>query len=197
MGGTFAFVLSAAAYRNTTSPVERKKKTEEPKVEEPVKKKKSSKKKEEKKEEPAPEPVKEPEPEPEPVKEPEPEPEPIIEDDPNRENTGNWDIKGKIPDCQTYEGEEGVVEVKCWQGDVLHPPKVVWIKGKWNQLTKGDRFDMISDDRHMWHKLIFKKPKKNDSGLYTLKVISKKKEEVVQFNLNVGPSRAAGNEIVI
>merc|ERR1712173_279323 len=55
----------------------------------------------------------------------------------------------------------------------------------------------ISDDRHMWHKLVFKKPKKNDSGMYTLKVISKKKEEVVQFNLNCGPSKAKANDIVL
>lgn len=196
---------------------------EKPAEEKPALKTKKSKKSE-KPAEPAPEPVKEPEPEPVPEPAPEPEPvaepepaapapeeaaapaeaaaepaaaEPELEEDPNRENTGNWDIRGKVPDCQTYEGEEGVVEVKCWQGDVLHPPKIVWIKGKWNQLTKGDRFDMISDDRHMWHRLIFKKPKKNDSGMYTLKIISKKKEEVVQFNLNVGPSRAKSNEIIL
>ena len=199
-------------------PKKKKEKKEEPKKEEPKKEepKKEEPKPEPPKEEPKPEPPKE-EPKPEPPKE-EPQPEapaetpaetpaeqpaeaPAAEDeepvDPNRENTGQWDIRVPPKDIQTYEGEEGTVEVKCHQGDVLHAPKVIWIKGKWNQLTKGDRYDMVSDDRHMWHRLTFKKPKMNESGLYTLKIISKKKEEVVTFNVNIGPNRSKNNEIVI
>lgn len=181
-----------------------------------VKKKKD---KEEKPKEPEPEPVKEPEPAPEPV--PEPEPEPTPEEAPaeeapaegdapaaegeaapaeegERENTGQWDIKeGPNENYETWEGEEITVEIKCHQGDILHAPKVQWIKGKWNQLTKGDRFDMASDTRHMWHKLTFKNPKMNESGLYTIKVISKAKEEVVTYNLKVNPGRAQNNDIII
>merc|ERR1711879_882064 len=187
-------------------PKKKKEKKEEPKPEPPKEEPKPEPPKEEPKPaepEPAPEAPAEPEPAPEAAADPAAEPaaaeEPAAEEevDPNRENTGQWDIRVPPKDIQTYEGEEGTVEVKCHQGDVLHAPKVIWIKGKWNQLTKGDRYDMISDDRHMWHKLTFKKPKMNESGLYTLKIISKKREEVVSFNVNIGPNRSKGNEIVL
>merc|ERR1711879_578950 len=149
-----------------------------------------------KEEEPAPEPAPEPEPapvpepEPEPVKEPEPEPEPaapepvpVPEDEKDRENTGKWDIKEKPADINIAEGEDGTTEVKLFVGDILSPPKVAWIKGKWNALTKGDRFEMTSDDRHTWHKITFKKDKMNEAGLYSVKVVSKGKEETAQFSL--------------
>merc|ERR1711981_203785 len=101
------------------------------------------KKKEEEAPAPEPEPVQEPEPEPEPVKEPEPEPEPepvvipVPEDEKDRENTGHWDIKVKPENVTCNEGEEGTAEVKCFVGDILSPPKVSWVKGKWATLSQG------------------------------------------------------------
>ena len=48
---------------------------------------------------------------------------------------------------------------------------------------------MESDSRHMWHKMTFKNPKMNDSGMYTVKVISKAKEEVMTYQLKVMPAK--------
>merc|ERR1711879_648714 len=150
--------------------------------------------KKKKEEEPAPEPA--PEPEPAPVPEPEPEPVKVPEDEKDRENTGKWDIKEKPADINIAEGEDGTTEVKLFVGDILSPPKVVWIKGKWNALTKGDRFEMTSDDRHTWHKITFKKVKMNEAGLYSVKVVSKGKEETAQFSLKVSPAKkAAGPKV--
>lgn len=45
--------------------------------------------------------------------------------------------------------------------------------------------------------LRFIKPKMNDSGLYTVKVVSRQETVVETFNLTVGPYIGDGNGIII
>merc|ERR1711879_1065048 len=124
--------------------------------------------KKKKEEEPAPEPA----PEPEPAPAPEPEPEPVKEPEPEPEPAA----PEPVPVPEDEKDRENT--------------------GKWNALTKGDRFEMTSDDRHTWHKITFKKVKMNEAGLYSVKVVSKGKEETAQFSLKVSPAKkAAGPKV--
>ena len=66
--------------------------------------------------------------------------------------------------------------------------KVTWIKGKWNGLSKGDRYEIWSKDMHpngVEHFLKFQQPKKADTGTYRVKVISPNGEEEHSFNVAV------------
>ena len=110
------------------------------------------------------------------------------------------------------------------RGDILHKPRVMWIKdrrsdtikcyrldsiqvlcfvlvlnasekGKWNEITKGDKYDMTTDSNK--YTLRFIKPKMNDSGLYTVKVVSRQETVVETFNLTVGPYIDDGSGIII
>merc|ERR1712226_300396 len=98
---------------------------------------------------------------------------------------------------ETCEGEDVTIEIKLNKGDILSPPKVTWVKGKWNQLTKGDRYVIESDNSHLCHKLTFIKPKMNEGGMYCVKVKDKKKEHVGQFNLQVKPGKKESKEIKV
>ena len=69
------------------------------------------------------------------------------------------------------------------------------IKGKWNEITKGDKYDMSAETNK--YTLRFIKPKMNDSGLYTVKVVSRQETVVETFNLTVGPYIGDGNGIII
>ena len=67
---------------------------------------------------------------------------------------------------------------------------VTWIKGKWNQLTKGDRYEMWCKDQVAGsacqeHFLKFRKPKESDGGVYRVKVVSPGGEEEHSFNVEV------------
>ena len=67
---------------------------------------------------------------------------------------------------------------------------MTWIKGKWNQLTKGDRYEMWCKEQAFGsdcteHFLKFKNPKKSDAGLYRVKVVSPSGEEEHSFNVDV------------
>lgn len=191
--------------------VKKKKEVAAPEAEAKPGLKVSKKKKEKPAEEPAaepevveaaPEPVIEPEPVPE-VPQPVPEEEVVVDaaapvDPATRENTGNWDVEvGPQAVYEVHEGETSTVEVKLFKGDVLSPPKVTWIKGKWNQMTKGDRWAMVSSEDHMTHSLTFQKPKMNESGLYQVKIVSKAgKTEQLSYQLKVLPAKQeAGLEL--
>ena len=39
-------------------------------------------------------------------------------------------------------------------GDPLHPPRVTWVKGKWNEITAGDKFGVAGTETE--HTLTFK-----------------------------------------
>lgn len=71
------------------------------------------------------------------------------------------------------------------RGDLLHCVHVTWIKGKWNELTKGDRYDMWMNERTGEYFLKFRNPKESDSGVYRVKAISKSGEEERLFQLKV------------
>ena len=116
----------------------------------------------------------------------------------SRENKENWDIHHPPMEMyETNEGEPVTIEVILCHGEHRRPPKVSWIKGKWNQLTHGDRFHIESDDKNIWHKMTFQKPLMNDSGSYTLKVNSKSKEEAVVFNLKCHAANKKGRDIKV
>ena len=76
--------------------------------------------------------------------------------------------------------------VKVRHVDVLHTSHVTWIKGKWNELTKGDRYEMWSNERTGEHFLKLRHPKQADTGLYRIKAVSQAGEEEYTFNVNVG-----------
>ena len=63
---------------------------------------------------------------------------------------------------------------------------VTWIKGKWNELTKGDRYGMWSDEKTGQHFLELKHPKQSDSGAYKVKVVTPKGDEECSFQVAVG-----------
>ena len=76
--------------------------------------------------------------------------------------------------------------VKVLGADVLHAVNVTWIKGKWNELTKGDRFEMWCHERTGEYFLKFRHPKQVDSGVYRVKAVSQKGEDECSFELKVG-----------
>jgi hypothetical protein len=111
-----------------------------------------------------------------------------VENDANAE----WSVaEAAKTEYATGEGEDVTIEVKLNKGDILAPPKVTWVKGKWNQLTKGDRYDIESSGDHMTHKCTFLKPKMNEAGAYCCKIKDKKKETVLQFQVKITPAKKA------
>uniref|UniRef100_F7AV37 Myosin-binding protein H n=1 Tax=Ciona intestinalis TaxID=7719 RepID=F7AV37_CIOIN len=86
----------------------------------------------------------------------------------------------------TTEGVEVTVRVKVMHIDVLHAMKVIWIKGKWKELTKGDRYDMWCNERTGEHFLKFRQPKVSDGGSYKVKAVSPIGENEASFNVAVG-----------
>lgn len=83
-------------------------------------------------------------------------------------------------------GDEITLQAKVAGGDVLHVVKCTWIKGKWNSLTKGDRFEMWEDERNGIHFLKFKSPKQSDTGMYKLKASTQNGEDECTFQITVG-----------
>ena len=69
---------------------------------------------------------------------------------------------------------------------MLHTIHVIWIKGKWNELTKGDRYDISANERTGEHFLKFRHPKQADTGSYRVKAVSQNGEEECLFQLQVG-----------
>lgn len=78
------------------------------------------------------------------------------------------------------------MRIKVVHVDVLHAVIVKWIKGKFYELTKGDRFEMWSNERTGEHFLKFRQPKQGDSGVYKVKVQSQNGEEECCFEVKVG-----------
>jgi len=64
------------------------------------------------------------------------------------------------------------ITIELSGGDILNKPRVLWIKGKWNEITKGDRYDMTKNEsaKVLTHTLTFKSPKMTDCGLYTVRI---------------------------
>nr|XP_002130191.1 myosin-binding protein C, cardiac-type-like isoform X2 [Ciona intestinalis] len=97
----------------------------------------------------------------------------------------------------TTEGVEVTVRVKVMHIDVLHAMKVIWIKGKWKELTKGDRYDMWCNERTGEHFLKFRQPKVSDGGSYKVKAVSPIGENEASFNVAVGPPVVEEHKIEI
>ncbi|XP_076805528.1 myosin-binding protein C, fast-type-like isoform X3 [Clavelina lepadiformis] len=97
----------------------------------------------------------------------------------------------------TNEGREVTARVKVLGADVLHAVNVTWIKGKWNELTKGDRFEMWCHERTGEYFLKFRHPKQVDSGVYRVKAVSQKGEDECSFELKVGPPVVEEHKIEI
>ena len=92
-------------------------------------------------------------------------------------------LKTKPVNC---EGVEVTARVRIGHVDILHTTHVMWIKGKWNELTKGDRYDIYANERTGEHFLKFRNPKQADTGLYRVKAVSQNGEEEYSFELKVG-----------
>ena len=93
------------------------------------------------------------------------------------------------------EGDSCTVTVVVAKGDPLHPPRVKWVKGKWNEITGGEHYGIAVDENN--HTLTFKSPKMTDSGLYTVKVFSTNTCDTKTFDLKVGPEKSGDAGIVI
>ena len=140
--------------------------------------------------------------------EPEPEPEidlPVVEvadgeinvefDPEERDPDGKWVIVKKPAKISTNEGDDVSCTITVAKGDPLFLPQVRWIKGKWNEITGGDRYQLSSEETKFT--LTFKSPKMSDSGMYTVKVQSKSGLESKTFDLRVGPQLSSGGGIII
>ena len=91
-----------------------------------------------------------------------------IEFDPEeRDPEGKWIIVKKPGKIQTSEGDDVSITIEVAKGDPLFLPQVRWIKGKWNEITAGDRYQMTAEETKF--SLTFKSPKMSDSGMYTIK----------------------------
>ena len=112
---------------------------------------------------------------------------------------GTWRIITNPKEIKTSEAVDVSLTIELAKGDILNKPRVLWIKGKWNEITKGDRYGMTSVEgaKIITHTITFKSPKMNDSGLYTIRVVSRKETVEETFHLKVGPYVDAGNKIVI
>lgn len=122
----------------------------------------------------------------------------VEEDAPANDPNAEWTICEAAKDVYTTcEGEDVTIEIKLNKGDILSQPKVTWVKGKWNQLTKGDRYVMESETTNLVHRLTFVKPKMNEGGLYCVKVKDKKKEHVNQFTLKITPGKKEAGGIKV
>ena len=121
------------------------------------------------------------------------------EEDADRDPRGTWRIIENPKNIQTNEAEDVSFTIVLGKGDILNKPRVLWIKGKWNEITKGDRYDMKStlEPKTITHTITFKAPSMNDTGLYTIRVISKNEQVEDTFNLQVGPYQDKSNKIVL
>jgi len=123
--------------------------------------------------------------------------------DSEEESTKNRSVFIEKPsDANTSEGVPTVVSIRLANissilGGSLN---VTWIKGKWNELTKGDRYEMWSKEnpsQGIEHFLKFKQPKTTDTGTYRVKVVSPNGEEEKFFNVNVTPAAVEEKKIEI
>lgn len=78
------------------------------------------------------------------------------------------------------------MRVRVAAADVLHAVNVKWIKGKFYELSKGDRFEMWRNERTNEHFLKFRHPKESDSGTYKIKAVSQRGEAECCFEVKVG-----------
>ena len=119
-----------------------------------------------------------------------------VVDPEERDPDGAWAIVKKAGRLNTTEGENVSITVVVAKGDPLHPPRVQWIKGKWNEITAGARYAIDATENA--YTLTFKSPKMTDSGVYTVKVHSASGAvDAKTFDLKVGPELGANPGIVI